>query len=96
MIATVYVFWSIATLLWLILSFGLCYAIWWLKRELDAVVHGLSLLGREHEAHQQWTGILSTRLTHMDQAPRESTPSLFRMGGTLYSCLLYTSDAADE
>ena len=85
MIATVYVFWSIATLLWLILSFGLCYAIWWLKRELDAVVHGLSLLGREHEAHQQWTGILSTRLTHMDQAPRESTPSLFRMGGTLYS-----------
>ena len=79
------VLWVVSFLLWLISSGGLCYAIWHLKQELEAVVRGLSLLGREQEAHQRWTGILSTRLTHMDQVPRESTPSLFRVGGTLYS-----------
>ena len=79
------VLWVVSILLWLISSGGLCYAIWHLRQELEAVVRGLSLLGREHEAHQRWTGILSKRLTHMDQVPRESTPSLFRMGGTLHS-----------
>ena len=50
------VLWVISILLWLISSGGLCYAIWYLKQELEAVVRGLSLLGREQEAHQGGQG----------------------------------------
>jgi len=77
------------------------YAGWHLWQGLDAVTRALLVLGQEHEAHQKWTGVLSSRLTLMDQtpphssesaprlprahSPSASTPSQFGMGGIFYS-----------
>ena len=99
------VFWLLFIVTWFVFTCFFCYSVWRLRQEQEAALLALSLLGREVEAHQKWTGLLSTRLTHLDRlqayfhttSPQRtppaswtpslaaSTPSLFRVGGTLYS-----------
>ena len=53
--------------------------LWW---GLSAATRAVSVLGQEHEAHQRWTGLLSTHLTLVDQeGPFRHSPNLAPLSG---------------
>ena len=60
----------IALSLWAVTTGCVLFVLWRLWWGLSAATRAVSVLGQEHEAHQRWTGLLSTRLTLVDQEDR--------------------------